>query len=131
MGALQPLLLHHHLLHQLLIPIRKTSTKYVQNTQVILSTKVYQSDGPVVRASASKPEGQGFEPWLSHTKDVKNGTHCLLVWCSTYETGMGKLNTGSYQWTSPLLQLSLHLQICGLGLCKTEIGTTLCTIKFF
>ena len=28
----------------------------------------------------------------------------------SYKNGVGKLNTRSYQWTSPLLQLSLHQQ---------------------
>ena len=36
---------------------------------------------PSGRASASQPVGRGFEPWSSHTKDFKNGTHCLL-WTS-------------------------------------------------
>ena len=35
------------------------------------------------RASALQPVGRGFEPRPSHTKDFKNGTHCLLVWRST------------------------------------------------
>ena len=66
-------------------------------------TYFHRCDGPVVRASASQSEGHGFEPRPSHTKDFKNGTHCLLVWRSINEKGLGKLNTQSYQWTSPLL----------------------------
>ena len=63
-------------------------------------------DGPVVTASASQLEGRGFEPRPSHTKDFKNGTRCLLFWRSINEKGVGKLNTRSYQWTSP--RCSLH-----------------------
>ena len=67
-------------------------------------------------ASASQPVGRGFESRPSHTKDFKNGTHCLLVWRSTYENGVGKFNSRSYQWTSPPLQVSLHSQMRGLRL---------------
>ena len=58
---------------------------------------------PSGRAFTSQPVGREFEPRSSHTKDLKNGTHCLLVWRSTYENGVGKLNSRSYQWTSPPL----------------------------
>ena len=44
------------------------------------STVLPPCNGPVVRASASESEGRGFEPRPSHTKDIKNGTHCFLVW---------------------------------------------------
>ena len=67
------------------------------------TTVMHRFDGPVVRASASQSEGRGFEPRPSHTKDFKNGTHCFLVWPSINEKGVGKLNTRSYQWTSPPL----------------------------
>ena len=33
----------------------------------------YRRDGPVVRASASRSGGRGFEPRPGHTKDFKNG----------------------------------------------------------
>ena len=56
---------------------------------------------PSGRASASQPVGRGSEPRPSHTQDFKNSTHCLLVWRSTHENGVGMLNSRSYQWTSP------------------------------
>ena len=34
-------------------------------------------DSIVVRASASRSGGRGFEPWPSHTKDFKNGAAFL------------------------------------------------------
>ena len=60
-------------------------------------------DGLVVRASASRSGGRGFEPRPGHTKDLKNGTYCLLVRRSAFKNGEGKLNTCSYQWTNLLL----------------------------
>ena len=36
-------------------------------------------DGLVVRASASPSGGRGFEPWPSHTKDLKNGTYLAFL----------------------------------------------------
>ena len=33
----------------------------------------------IARVFANSPEGQGFNPRLSHTKDSKNGTLCLLA----------------------------------------------------
>ena len=63
----------------------------------------HRRDGLVVRASASRSGGRGFEPRPGHTKDFKNGTYCLLVRRSTFKNGEGKLNTRSYQWTNPLL----------------------------
>ena len=54
------------------------------------------SDDPVVRASASQPEGRGLQPRPSHMKDFINGNHCLLVWRSMYENGVGKLHMWSY-----------------------------------
>ena len=56
----------------------------------------------MVRVYASQLEGLGYEPWLSHTKDFKNGTNWLLALRSIYEYGVGKLNTCSTKWTSPL-----------------------------
>ena len=56
---------------------------------------VYRSDGPVVRVSASQPVGRGFEPWPSHTKSFKNGTHCLLIWRLMYEND----DQGKGTWT--------------------------------
>ena len=41
------------------------------------------------RASASQPVVRKFEPRPSHTKDFKNGTHCLLTWRWTCENGVG------------------------------------------
>ena len=32
----------------------------------------------MVRASAAQSEGRGFEPRASHSKDLKNGTHCII-----------------------------------------------------
>lgn len=32
--------------------------------------------------SALRLEGLGFNPWLSHNKDSKNGTRCLSSWPS-------------------------------------------------
>lgn len=32
------------------------------------------------RVSALRLGGCGFDPWLGHTKDYKNGTHCLIAW---------------------------------------------------
>ena len=46
---------------------------------------------PSGRASVSKPVRHGFEPRSSHSKDFKNGTHCLLVWRSMYKNGVGKV----------------------------------------
>ena len=50
-----------------------------------------------------EPGGRGFEPRPGHTKDFKFDTYCLLVICSAFKNGEGKLNTRSYQWTNPLL----------------------------
>ena len=47
---------------------------YASVTQVDL-----RRDGLVVRASASRSGGHGFEPQPGHTKDIKDGTFCLLV----------------------------------------------------
>ena len=92
----------------------------------------YYSHLPVLwlsgRASTLQMVGRGFEPRPSHTNDFKIGTHCLLVWRSTYENGVGNLSLRSYHWTSPTLYLSLHSQTCGLGLLETEMGAALCTI---
>ena len=63
----------------------------------------HRSGGIVVKVSASQPGGHRFKPRSGHTKDFKNGTHCLLVWRLTCKNGMGKLNTRNYQRTSPLL----------------------------
>ena len=89
---------------------------------------LYRCDGPVVRASASQSEGRGFEPQPSHTKDFKSGTHCLLVWRSMNEKGVGKLNKRSYQWISPPLQPSLAFADAWPTAIETEIGTALCAI---
>ena len=51
----------------------------------------YRHDGLVVRASASRSGGRGFEPRPGHTKDFKNGTYCLHVRCSAFKNGKGKL----------------------------------------
>ena len=71
--------------------------------RVIRVTPAHRHDGLVVRASASRSGGRGFEPRPGHTKDFKNGTYCLLVRHSAFKSGEGKLNTRSYQWTKPLL----------------------------
>ena len=53
------------------------------------NTSIYKSEYsnfvmlPSGRASALQPVCRGFEPRPSHTKDFKNGTHCLLLWRST------------------------------------------------
>ena len=49
----------------------------------------WRRDGPVVRATASRPGGHGFEPRSGNTKDFKNGTYCLLVRCSAFKNGEG------------------------------------------
>ena len=69
------------------------------------------SDGPVVRASSSEPEGRRFDPRLSHTKDFKNGTHCLLVCRSMYENWLGKLSMRSSQWTSESKYLNMRIDL--------------------
>ena len=51
----------------------------------------YQSDGPVVRASASQLEGCGFEPWPSHTNNFEHCYHCLLARHLMYENGVGEV----------------------------------------
>ena len=52
---------------------------------IILYLCQYQRDGLVVRASASRSGGRGFEPRLGHTKDFKIGTYCLLVRRSAFK----------------------------------------------
>ena len=37
----------------------------------------------MVRASVSQSGDRGSNPGLGHGNDPKNGTYCLLVWCST------------------------------------------------
>ena len=86
--------------------MRTSSSHLVSNTQnyymrswlnifLYLVRAWYRSDGPVVRASASQPEGRWFESRPSYTKDFKNGTHCLLVWHSTHESGLEKFKMWS------------------------------------
>ena len=53
-------------------------------------------DGRVVRASASRSGGRGFDPRPGHTKDFKIGTYCLLVRCLAFKNGERKLNTCSW-----------------------------------
>ena len=89
--------------------------KYSSCYEFFLYTELHHThrrDGLVVRASASRSGGRGFELRPGHTKDFKNGTYCLLVRRSAFKNGEGKLNTRSYQWTNPLLQLSLHFSRC-------------------
>ena len=83
----------------------------------------------MVRAFASQSEGRGFEPWPSHTKDFRNGTHCLLVWRSINEKGgVGKLNTRSYQWTSPRAVALIAFADAWPWATEMGIGATLCAI---
>ena len=63
----------------------------------------YRRDGP-----ATWSGGREFEPRPGHTKNFLNGTYYLLVRCSAFKNGEGKLNTRSYQWTNLLPSLSLH-----------------------
>ena len=76
---------------------------YLQNSGVAGIFPGGGGGGGVVRASASRSGGRGFEPRPDHTKDLKNGTYCLLVRRSAFTNGEGKLNTLHYQWTNPLL----------------------------
>lgn len=47
------------------------------------ATFPYRLDGLVVRASAfQKAARLGFKSHSGHTKDLQNGSCCLLVWCS-------------------------------------------------
>ena len=58
-----------------------------------------------------------------------NGTYCLLVRRSAFKNGEGKLNTRtSYQWTNPLLYLSLHFADVWPRVIETEIGAALCAM---
>ena len=85
---------------------------------------------PSGRASTSQPVGHGFKPWLNHTKHFKNGTYCLLAWSSTYENGVGKLKSRSYQWTSPPSPAVAFTAFPDAwpGAIETEIGAALCSI---
>ena len=82
----------------------------------------------MIRASASQPVGRGFEPRPSHTKDFTTGTHCLLVWRSVNEKGVGKLNTRSYQWTSPPVVALTAFADAWPRAIEMEIGAALCAI---
>ncbi len=70
---------------------------------VYFMTTLNRSCGLVVRASAARSGGRGFESQPYHTKDFKNGTYCLLVIPSTLKERSGGINMGSYQWTNPPL----------------------------
>ena len=48
-----------------------------------------QLSGLVVRASALRLGGRGFDPRPSHTKDYKNGTQFLPAWRSASGVGLG------------------------------------------
>ena len=61
----------------------------------LMHPNINPSGGLVVRASASRLGGRGFEPRPGHTKDFKNGTYCFLVRCSAFKNGEWKLNTHS------------------------------------
>ena len=84
---------------------------------------------PSGRSSASQPVGHGFEPRPSHTKDFKNDTHCLLVWRSTCENGVGKLNSLSYQWTSPPAVAFTAFADALPRAIEMEIGAVLCAFR--
>ena len=48
-----------------------------------------QLSGLVVRVSALRLGGRGFDPRPGHTKDYKNGTQCLPAWHSASRFGLG------------------------------------------
>ena len=81
----------------------------------------------MVRASASQLVGRGFEPRLSHAKDFTNGAHCLLVWRSTYENGVGKKSHGATIGPAPAVAFTAFADAWPKAI-ETEIGTTLCAI---
>ena len=89
-----------------------------------------RSDGPVIERlpHSSRPVGRGFEPRPSHTNDFKHGTHCLLVWRSTDENGVGKLNSRSYHWTSPHPVGFTAFADAWPRAIETEIGAVLCAM---
>ena len=82
-----------------------------------------------VKASASQPRGHWFNPRPGYTKDLKNSTHCFLVWHLTFKNEVGKLNTRSYQWSTPPPAVAF---IVSAGVwpkvIETGIGATLCAI---
>ena len=82
----------------------------------------------MVRASASQPEGRGFEQWLRHTKGIKSGTHCLLLWCLMYENGVGQLHMQSYLWTSPPAVAFTAFADVWPRATGNGIGATICAI---
>jgi len=47
---------------------------------------------PCGRVSALRLGGRGFDPRPGHTKDYKNGTHCLPAWHSASGVGIGGLD---------------------------------------
>ena len=55
---------------------------------IMLSHRLH---GQVVRASELQLGGPGFDSWLGHTEDLRNGTYCHCAWCSismkTFEYG--------------------------------------------
>ena len=55
----------------------------------------------MIEASISQMGGHGFKAELGHTKDFRNDSHCLLVWCLTCKNRVGKLSTHSYQPPPP------------------------------
>ena len=66
--------------------------KFVSWTQTLISKCVVsdQLSGLVVRASALRLGGSGFDPRPSHTKDYyKNGTQFLPAWRSASGVGLG------------------------------------------
>ena len=76
--------------------------------------------------SASQLVGCGFDPGPVIPKTLKNGTHCLLVWRSTYENGVEKLNLRSYQWASPPAVAFTAFADAWPGAIEKEINAALC-----
>ena len=88
-------------------------------------------DGLVVRAPASRSGGCGFAPQPSHTKDFENGrpTYCILVRCSAFKNGEGKLNTCvATSGLTPYCRFSLHSADVWPRVIETEIGAALCAM---
>ena len=78
-----------------------------------------QHDGLVVRVSASRSWGRGFEPRLSQTKDFKNVTYCLLVRHSAFKEWKREVeHTELPVDYSPYSSFHCIRQTCGLGLSK-------------
>ena len=90
---------------------------------------VHRRDGLVVRASASRSGGCGFEPRPSHTKDFTMvPIYCLLVRRSAFKNGEGKLNSVATRGLTPYCSFSLHSANLWPRVIETEIGAALCAM---